>query len=73
MKEADRRVKCCIVNTRELVNGKSVVENLEFADDDSLTGACRPLRWLITQWHTWHSVAAVLPFPEKASVFGGAP
>ena len=39
---------CCTVTTREVVNGKSVVENLEFADYASLGDSCRDYAWLIT-------------------------
>jgi flagellum-specific peptidoglycan hydrolase FlgJ len=31
------------------VNGKSVIENLEFADYDSLGDSCRDYAWLVTQ------------------------
>ena len=48
IKKADRHAKCCTVTTREVVDGKSVVENLEFADYDSLEDACRDYAWLIT-------------------------
>ena len=48
IKKADRHAKCCTVTTREVVDGKSVVENLEFADYDSLEDASRDYAWLIT-------------------------
>ena len=32
-----------------MVNGSSVIENLEFADYDSLADSCRDYAWLITQ------------------------
>ena len=48
IKKADRHTKCCTVPTREVINGKSVVENLEFADYDSLEDSCRDYAWLIT-------------------------
>jgi flagellar protein FlgJ len=48
IKKADRHTQCCTVTTHEFVNGKSVVENLEFADYDSLTDSCRDYAWLIT-------------------------
>jgi len=48
IKKADRHMKCCTVTTREVVNGKSVVQNLEFADYDSLEDSCRDYAWLIT-------------------------
>jgi flagellar protein FlgJ len=49
VKKADRHEKCCTVTTREVVNGKSIVQNLEFADYDSLADSCRDYAWLITQ------------------------
>ena len=48
VKRAARHTKWCTVNTREVINGKSVVENLEFADYDSLDDSCRDYAWLIT-------------------------
>ena len=48
IKKADRHTRCCLVPTREVINGKAVVENLEFADYDSLEDSCRDYAWLIT-------------------------
>ena len=48
IKKAERHTLCCTVTTHEFVNGKSVVENLEFADYDSLSDSCRDYAWLIT-------------------------
>jgi flagellum-specific peptidoglycan hydrolase FlgJ len=48
IKAASRHQKCCTVTTREVINGKSVVQNLEFADYDSLGDSCRDYAWLIT-------------------------
>lgn len=48
IKRAARHTKCCTVTTCEVINGKSVVENLEFADCDSLEDSCRDYAWLIT-------------------------
>jgi len=48
IKKADRHTKCSTVPTREVINGKSVIENLEFADYDSLEDSCRDYAWLIT-------------------------
>ena len=48
IKKAARHEKCCTVTTREVINGKSVVQNLEFADYDSLEASCRDYAWLIT-------------------------
>ncbi|HZT32762.1 MAG TPA: glucosaminidase domain-containing protein [Bryobacteraceae bacterium] len=49
IKHASRHAKCCTVTTREVINGKSVVQDLEFADYDSLEDSCRDYAWLITQ------------------------
>ena len=38
---AARHTQWSTVATREVVNGKSVIENLEFADYDSLADSCR--------------------------------
>jgi flagellum-specific peptidoglycan hydrolase FlgJ len=48
IKRAARHTQWCTVTTREVVTGKSVVENLEFADYDSLADSCRDYAWLIT-------------------------
>ena len=48
IKRAARHAKWCTVTTREVINGKSVIENLEFADYDSLEDSCRDYAWLIT-------------------------
>ena len=48
VKKAARHNKCCTVATHEFVNGKSIVENREFADYDSLADSCRDYAWLIT-------------------------
>src|ERR1035438_568037 len=48
IKKAERHTKCCTVTTREVVNGKSVIENLQFADYDSLEKSCQDYAWLIT-------------------------
>jgi len=48
IKKADRHTMCCTVTTHEVVNGKSVVEKLEFADYPSLEDSCRDYAWLIT-------------------------
>src|SRR5271157_5381199 len=49
VKRAARHMQWSTVATREVVNGKSVIENLEFADYDSLEDSCRDYAWLITQ------------------------
>jgi flagellar protein FlgJ len=48
IKKADRHEKCCTVMTREVVGGKSIVQDLQFADYDSLEDSCRDYAWLIT-------------------------
>jgi flagellum-specific peptidoglycan hydrolase FlgJ len=49
VKRAARHTQWCTVETREVVNGRSVIEDLEFADYDSLADSCRDYAWLITQ------------------------
>ena len=48
IKKAERHTLCCRVETREVIAGKSVVENLEFADYESLDDSCRDYAWLLT-------------------------
>jgi flagellum-specific peptidoglycan hydrolase FlgJ len=48
IKKASRHEKCCTVTTHEVVNGKSVEMDLEFADYDSLEASCRDYAWLIS-------------------------
>ena len=48
IKKASRHEKCCTVTTREAVNGRSVMQDLQFADYDSLDASCRDYAWLIT-------------------------
>lgn len=55
IKRASRHEKCCTVTTREVVNGESVVQNLQFADYDSLDASCRDYAWLITQGSAYRS------------------
>ena len=47
-KKARRHAKCCTVTTREVIEGKTFVLDLEFADYDSLEDSCRDYAWLIT-------------------------
>jgi flagellum-specific peptidoglycan hydrolase FlgJ len=54
IKRAARHAKWCTVTTREVINGKSVVENLEFADYDSLEDSCNDYAWLITNGLPYH-------------------
>lgn len=56
IKKADRHTTCCTVTTREVINGKTVVENLEFADFESLDDSCRDYAWLITDGAPYHAV-----------------
>ncbi len=58
IKKADRHTKCCTVTTHEVINGKPVVENLEFADYDSLEDSCRDYAWLITCGAPYHTAWA---------------
>jgi flagellum-specific peptidoglycan hydrolase FlgJ len=55
IKRAARHTKWCTVETREVINGKSVVLNLEFADYDSLEASCRDYAWLITNGAPYHA------------------
>jgi len=62
IKKAARYTMWCTVTTREVINAKSVVENLEFADYDSLKDSCRDYAWLITNgaqhraaWHRYQT------------------
>jgi len=48
IKKASRHEKCCTVLTHEVIAGKRVEQNLEFADYDSLEASCRDYAWLIT-------------------------
>ena len=48
IKKASRHQQCCMVTTREVVGGKSVVQKLQFADYESLEESCRDYAWLIT-------------------------
>jgi N-acetylmuramoyl-L-alanine amidase len=58
VKRAARHKQWCTVTTREVVNGKSVIENLEFADYDSLADSCRDYAWLITQGAPYRAARA---------------
>ena len=49
IKKNSRDPESCTVETREVVDGKVVEEDLEFADYDSLEDSCRDYAWLITQ------------------------
>ena len=55
VKKSDRHKLCCSVITREVVNGTSVVQNLEFADYDSLADSCHDYVWLITCGAPYHA------------------
>lgn len=48
IKNAARHRQCCSVTTHEVIRGKSVELDLEFADYDSLEDSCRDYAWLIT-------------------------
>ena len=58
VKKSDRHEKCSTVSTREVVNGKSIVQDLEFADYDSLDDSCKDYAWLITQGAPYHQAWA---------------
>jgi len=55
IKRAARHTKWCTVTTREVVNGKSIVQELQFADYDSLEDSCRDYAWLITNGAPYHA------------------
>jgi len=55
IKKSARHELCCNVTTREVVNGTSIVENLQFADYDSLEDSCRDYVWLITCGAPYHA------------------
>jgi len=48
IKKAARHAQCCTVTTREVIKGKSVMQDLEFADYTSLEESCRDYAWLIS-------------------------
>ena len=48
IKKASRHAKCGTVTTHEVVKGRSVAIDLEFADYDSLEDSCGDYAWLIT-------------------------
>lgn len=55
MKRASRHKKWVTVTTREVIAGKSVMQNLEFADYDSLEDSCRDFCWLISHGDPYHA------------------
>lgn len=48
MKRAKRHAKGCVVETREVIDGKDEIRTCEFADYGSLEESCRDYAWLIT-------------------------
>ncbi len=48
LKRAARHTKFCTVPTHEVIHGKPVLQDLEFADYDSLADSARDYAWLIT-------------------------
>ncbi len=48
IKKADRHTMCCTVTTHEVVHGKTIIADLEFADYPSLEASCEDYAWLIT-------------------------
>lgn len=56
IKKADRHERCCTVTTHEVVNGKSVEMDLEFADYADLEDSCRDYAWLITHGAPYREV-----------------
>lgn len=49
IKRAHRHTKWCTVTTHEVIAGKTIVVDLDFADYDSLEASCEDFTWLITQ------------------------
>lgn len=72
VKKADRHTRCCTVPTREVVHGRSIVENLEFADYDSLEESCRDYAWLITHGSPYHAAWAQYERAPDLSALIGA-
>ncbi len=55
VKKSERHTKGCVVQTREVINGRTVIESCEFADYDSLEDSCRDYAWLITLGAPYHA------------------
>ena len=55
MKRAARHSQGCVVPTREVIDGETVVLDLEFADYDSLEDSCRDYACLITNGEPYHA------------------
>ena len=49
IKLSDRHTQSCVVMTREVIGGRSVLQDLKFADYGSLGDSCKDYAWLITQ------------------------
>ncbi len=76
VKRAARHTQWCTVdNARGRERKVHRVENLEFADYDSLADSCRDYAWLITQGAPYHAAWAAVPDrPRSAhSDCGGRP
>ncbi len=56
MKKNSRDPESCTVETEEVVNGKPVEEELQFADYDSLEDSCRDYAGLITTGEPYRAV-----------------
>jgi len=48
MKKAARHTQCCTVETHEVIGGRTVLIDAEFADYDSLEDSARDYAWLLT-------------------------
>ena len=55
IKRASRHESFSVVTTREVINSRPVMQNLEFADYASLEDSCRDYVWLITQGAPYHA------------------
>lgn len=58
IKKAARHEQCCVVTTHEVVDGRPVTCDLEFADYRSLEDSCWDYAWLITQGEPYRNVWA---------------
>lgn len=55
IKRAARHTQFCTVTTREVIHGRSVTMDLEFADYPSLEDSCKDYAWLITHGAPYHA------------------
>lgn len=58
IKRAARHAQCCTVTTHEVVKGKRITADLQFADYSSLEDSCRDYAWLISHGDPYRSAWA---------------